>query len=161
MFFHPAFAQSYTLIGIAIVLFYGFIWGLYAVAVKVALKGIDSRVGFSVVSIYTVAALFILILFKGQPGKCLEMPVSGWAATIVSGITGIALGHVLYYISIRRLGSTTPSLVQLSQPFVVAIFSYPLFGESLSVLQWVFGIALVAGSALAIISEKDLAPPII
>ena len=160
MFFHPAFTHSYTIIGIAIILLYGFIWGLYAVAVKVSFRGIDSRIGFSVVSIYTVIALFILTFFMGRPGKCLEMPVSGWASVIISGITGIALGHVLYYVSIRRLGSTTPSLVQLAQPFIVVVISYFIFGESLNVLQWVFGIVLVAGSALAIISEKGLASPI-
>ncbi|MBN2018815.1 MAG: DMT family transporter [Sedimentisphaerales bacterium] len=158
MFFHPAFTCSYTIIGIAIMLLYGFIWGLYAVAVKAALKDIDARVGFSVVSIYTIVSLFILILFKGRPSRCLEMPFSGWAAVIVSGIVGIAVGHVLYYISIRRLGSTTPSLVQLAQPFVVVVISYVIFGESLSALQLIFGVVLIAGSALAILSKRTPLP---
>ena len=159
--FHPAFMKSFTKIGIAIVLLYGLIWGFYAVAVKIAFRNIDSRTGFSVVSIYTTIGLFILILFKGQPAKCLEMSAAGWTATVVSGITGIALGHVLYYTSIRRLGSTTPSLVQLTQPFVVAIISYFTFKEALNPLQWVFGTFLIAGSALAILAEKKLAPPTI
>jgi drug/metabolite transporter (DMT)-like permease len=89
------------------------------------------------------------------------MPFVGWTATVVSGITGIALGHVFYYISIRRLGSTTPSLVQLAQPFIVVVVSYFVFSESLNVLQWVFGIILVAGSALAILAEKNSASPTI
>jgi len=156
MLFHPAFMQSYTKIGIAIILLYGFIWGFYAVAVKIAFRGIDSRTGFSVVSVYTVVGLFVLMLFIGEPQKCLEMPLAGWAATVVSGITGIALGHVLYYTSIRRLGSTTPSLVQLAQPFVVVVISYFVFSEALNPLQWIFGILLIIGSASAIIAERDL-----
>ena len=159
MFFHPAFTHSYTIIGIAMVMLYGLIWGLYAVAVKVAFRGIDSRIGFSVVSIYTVVALFILTMFMGQPQKCLEMPFGGWAAVVISGVTGIALGHVLYYISIRRLGATTPSLVQLAQPFIVVVISYFIFSEKLSVPQLVFGVVLVAGSALAILAKKDTATP--
>ena len=159
MFFHPAFPHSYTIIGIAMIMLYGLIWGLYAVAVKVAFRGIDSRIGFSVVSIYTVVALFILTMFMGQPQKCLEMPVGGWAAVVISGVTGIALGHVLYYISIRRLGATTPSLVQLAQPFIVVVISYFIFSEKLSVPQLVFGVVLVAGSALAILAKKDTATP--
>jgi drug/metabolite transporter (DMT)-like permease len=161
MLFHPAFMQSYTKIGIAIVLLYGLIWGLYGVAVKIAFRDIDSRAGFSVVSVYTVAGLFVLTLFMGEPQRCLEMPFVGWAATVVSGITGIALGHVLYYTSIRRIGSTTPSLVQLAQPFVVAVISYFVFSEVLNPLQWVFGIVLIIGSASAIAAEKDLSPPTI
>ena len=154
MFFHPAFARSYTIIGIAIIMLYGFIWGFYALSVKVAFRGIDSRIGFSVVSIYTVVAIFILTLFMGQPQKCLEMPVSGWTATVVSGVTGIALGHVFYYVSIRRLGSTMPSLVLLTQPFVVVVISYFVFNESLNWLQLVFGVVLVIGSGLAITAES-------
>jgi drug/metabolite transporter (DMT)-like permease len=159
MFFHPAFTHSYTIIGIVIVILYGIIWGLYAIAVKVAFRGIDSRIGFSVVSIYTVVALFILTMFMGQPGKCLEMTFNGWFAVIVSGVTGIAMGHVFYYISIRRLGPTTPSLVQLAQPFIVVVFSYFLFSEKLSVPQLVFGVVLVAGSALAILAKRDSSSP--
>ncbi len=159
MLFHPAFMQSYTKIGITIVLLYGLIWGFYGVAVKIAFRDIDSRTGFSVVSIYTVAGLFVLILFRGRPAESLQMPTAGWVATIVSGIVGIALGHVLYYTSIRRIGSTVPSLVQLAQPFVVGIISYFVFSEALNPMQWVFGIVLVAGSALAISAEKNLSPP--
>jgi len=161
MFFHPAFTHSYTIIGLALVVLYGLIWGFYAIAVKVAFRGIDSRIGFSVVSIYTVVALFLLTMFMGQPQKCLEMPFSGWNAVIISGVTGIALGHVFYYISLRRLGPTTPSLVQLAQPFIVVVISYFVFSEKLSVPQLVFGVVLVAGSALAILAKKGTATPTI
>ena len=159
MFFHPAFTHSYTIIGIAIIMVYGLIWGSYAVAVKVAFRGIDSRIGFSVVSIYTVIALSILTAFMGQPSKCLELSFYGWNAIVISGVTGIALGHVLYYISLRRLGTTTPSLVQLAQPFIVVVISYFVFSEKLSVPQLIFGVILVAGSALAILAKRDADSP--
>jgi drug/metabolite transporter (DMT)-like permease len=154
IYFHPAFTHSYTITGIVIVLCYGFIWGLYSISVKVLLKGIDSRIGFSVISIYTFTTLLVGILFKGELHKCLVMPFWGWASVIVSGILGIAVGHVLYYVSIRRLSAATSSLTQLAQPFIVAAISFFIFGESLTILQWIFGIVLVAGSAMAIIAEK-------
>jgi drug/metabolite transporter (DMT)-like permease len=87
------------------------------------------------------------------------MPVWGWVSTIVSGILGIAVGHVLYYISIRRLGSTTPSLVQLAQPFIVVVVSYFVFGELFNIPQLIFGVILVAGSATALLAEKGLLQP--
>ena len=157
--FHPAFTHSYTIIGIAIIMLYGVIWGSYAIAVKVMFRGIDSRIGFSVVSIYTVIAIFILTLVLGHPGKCLELSFNGWFAVIISGITGIALGHVFYYISLRRLGPTTPSLVQLAQPFIVVVISYFAFNEKLSTPQLVFGAVLIAGSALAILAKRDADSP--
>jgi drug/metabolite transporter (DMT)-like permease len=168
MFFHPDFAIatpggpeftiSFTLIGIAIILLYGLLWGFYGVAVKIAFRDIDSRTGFSVVTIYTVVAMFILTFFMGRPEKCLEMPALGWISTVVSGILGIAIGHVLYYTSIRRLGSTTPSLVQLAQPFIVVVISYFVFSELFNIPQLIFGVILVAGSATAILSEKGQEP---
>ncbi len=159
MVFHPAFTHSYTIIGIAIIMLYGIIWGSYAIAVKVMFRGIDSRIGFSVVSIYTVIAIFILTMFLGQPSKCLELSFYGWNAIVISGVTGIALGHVFYYISLRRLGATTPSLVQLAQPFIVVVISYFVFSEKLNVPQLIFGVVLVAGSALAILAKRDADSP--
>jgi drug/metabolite transporter (DMT)-like permease len=155
MFFHPAFTHPYTITGIVIIMAYGLIWASYAIAVKIMFRGISSRIGFSVVSIYTVIAIFILTMFMGKPGQCLELSLNGWLAVIVSGITGIALGHVLYYIAIRRLGPTTPSLVQLAQPFIVVVISYFVFSEKFSMPQMVFGLVLIAGSALAILAKRD------
>ncbi len=156
-FYKHDFALSYTIMGIVIILSSAFVWAIYTITVKVAMRDINSRIGFSVISIYTVAGLFILAIFNGEPSKCLEMPVAAWVSTVISGITAIALGHVLYYVAIRGLGVTIPSLVLLSQPFVVVIISHLLYSESLNLTQGIFGIVLLAGSALAILAKKDLA----
>lgn len=158
---NPSVHKPLTITGIIIVLLYDFIWGFYAIAVKVSMKNIDSRIGFSVISIYTTAGLAIPMMLFGKAGQMLEMPFTGWLVAVVSGITGIGLGHVFYYVSIHRLGSTVSALSLLAQPFVVIIFSYILFGEKLTAVQWLFGIVLVAGSAMAIIAEKapDLTEP--
>ncbi len=155
MLFHPASAHSYTLIGTTIILVYGLIWGFYALSVKVMFRGIDSRIGFSVVSIYTIVPLVILSFIFGQPQKSFDMPAWGWAAAIFSGITGIALGHVLYYISIHRLGATTPSLILLTQPFVVVVISFFIFDEKMTFLQIISGIILISGAAMAILAKKE------
>jgi drug/metabolite transporter (DMT)-like permease len=161
MLSNPTLAKSYTITGIIIILLYDFVWGFYAVAVKASMRDTDSRIGFSIISLYTVAGLAIPALLFGRPAECLELSLASWAAVIVSGIIGIGLGHVFYYVSIRRLGATISSLVLLSQPFAVIVLSYVLFGESLSVLQWVFGIILAAGSALVILSKKETSLPTI
>ncbi len=159
MLFKYDFQESHTIIGTVIALLFAFMWGLYTVAVKVSMRDVNSRIGFSVISIYTVVGLSVLAMFVGKPGQCLVMPLKVWAAAAVSGIIAIGLGHVLFYVSIHRLGATIPSLVQLSQPFMVIIFSYLLFGESFNALQVIFGIVLLVGSAAAIIAEKDVTLP--
>jgi drug/metabolite transporter (DMT)-like permease len=69
---------------------------------------------------------------------------------------GIALGHVLYYIAIQRIGATIPSLVILTQPFIVLVMSYFIYGESLNLPQLLFGTALISGSALALWAQQHL-----
>ncbi len=111
MCFKEDFAAAGTLTGIALTLAMGFMWGVYIISVRIAFRDIDSRHGFSVISIYTMAGLFILTLLFGDLVDCMQIGLRQWTIVVISGILGIALGHVLYYIAIRRIGATIPSLV--------------------------------------------------
>ena len=79
-----------------------------------------------------------------------------WACVVISGVISIAMGHVLFYIAIKRIGATIPGLALLSTPFIVLAISYIAFGETLSLFQWLFGFVLLAGSALAIWAQQHL-----
>ncbi|MHC4546713.1 MAG: EamA family transporter, partial [Planctomycetota bacterium] len=129
---------------------------LYTISAKIAFKDIDSQHGFSVTSIYTVAGLCVLALLFGDLQKCVTMGAWRWACVVISGVTAISLGHVLYYVAIKRIGATIPSLVILSQPFIVLAISNIVFGESLNALQLLFGVALLIGSALALWAQQHL-----
>ena len=79
---------------------------------------------------------------------------------MISGIMSISLSHVLYYAVLRRIGATILSLVLLSTPFIVLAISNVFFGEFLNLPQWLFGLVLLAGSALAIWAQQHLTPPL-
>jgi drug/metabolite transporter (DMT)-like permease len=149
-------AATRTITGIVIALVTAFIWGVYTVSVRIAFRDIDSRSGFSVISIYTVVGLCVLAVLFGRPQDCVAMGLWQWTCVLISGVMCIALGHVLYYAAIKRIGATIPSLVILSQPFAVLAMSNVVFGESLNVFQLVFGVVLLAGSALAIWAQQHL-----
>jgi drug/metabolite transporter (DMT)-like permease len=131
-------------------------WAAYTLSVKVALRDIDSRSGFSVISIYTVIGLFILAAIFGRLSDCLEMPAWPWACVVISGVTSIALSHVFYYTAMKRIGATVPALVILAQPFAVFAISHIVFGEILTGLQLFFGLVLLAGAACAIWAQQHL-----
>lgn len=158
LFFKEDFATSKTIVGVVIALGTSIMLALYPISVKIAFKDVDSRAGFSVISIYTVFGLFVLALIFGRPTDCVEMGAWPWACVVISGVTAIGLGHVLYYVAIKRIGATIPALVILSQPFTVFAISNIFFGESLNELQWLFGAVLLAGSALAIWAQRHLKP---
>jgi drug/metabolite transporter (DMT)-like permease len=149
-------AATRTITGIVIALATAFMWGIYTISVRIAFRDTDSRSGFSVISIYTVAGLCVLGLLFGRPQDCVTMGGRQWAYVVISGVVCIAFGHVLYYAAMRRIGATIPALVILSQPFAVLAMSNVVFGESLNVFQLVFGVVLLAGAALAIWAQQHL-----
>ena len=150
------FAERTTIIGIILALFAAFFWAVYTLTVRAAFKQADSRISFAVICIYTVLGLGLLELIFGEFAESLHMGVRQWLYLIISGIIPIAISHVLYYMAIKRIGATIPSLVLLASPFTVLAGSYIVFGETLSALQVVFGLVLIAGSALAIWAQEHL-----
>ena len=156
LYYKEDFAAAGTLTGIALALAMAFMWAVYIVSVRIAFKDIDSRHGFSVLSIYTVGGLFVLALLFGELGDCVKMGVWQWACVVISGATAIALSHTLYYAAMKRIGATIPALVMLAQPFIVLAISSVVFGESLNAFQLLFGVVLLAGSGLAIWAQEHL-----
>jgi drug/metabolite transporter (DMT)-like permease len=159
LYFQEDFAARGTLIGIAIALMEAFMWGVYTIAVRIAFRDSDSRSSFSVMSMYTVVGLWICALLLGKPEQALDMDARAWLAVVFSGVTSIALAHVFYYAALRRIGATIPMLVILAQPFVVFGMSSIIFHERLSGIQLLFGVVLLAGSALSIWAQQHLRTP--
>lgn len=158
VFFREGFAPIGTHIGILLALSQGLMWGVYTISVKTAFKDIDSRSGFSVISIYTTAGLWVCTSILGQPGEAYGMSIRPWLAVVFSSVTGIALAHVLYYAAIKRIGATIPMLVVLAQPLVVFSLSSVIFSERLTGVQLLSGAVLLAGSALSIWAQQHLRP---
>jgi len=156
LYYKEDFAAAGTLTGIILALGMAFMWAVYIISARIAFKDIDSRHCFSVISIYTVAGLFLLALLFGQIGDCVKMGAWQWVCVVISGATAIALSHTLYYSAMRRIGATVPGLVMLAQPFIVLAISSVVFRESLNVFQLLFGVVLLAGSGLAIWAQEHL-----
>jgi len=149
-------AEAKAMSGIIIALAAAFMWGVYTVSARIAFREIDSRQGFSVISIYTVAGLALSALLFGGLEDCTHVGAWQWACIVISGVTAIAFAHTLYYAAMRRIGATIPALVILAQPLVVLGISNVVFGESLNGVQLLFGLVLLAGAALAIWAQQDL-----
>jgi drug/metabolite transporter (DMT)-like permease len=156
VYFKEDFTAAGTRIGIAIALAEALMWGVYAVSVKVALRDIDSRSGFSVISLYTTAGLWLCAILLGHPGRAMHLDAAAWTAIVVSAILSIALAHVLFYAAIRRIGATIPMLVNLSLPFTVFSMSRIIFHERLDTLQLLSGVVLLIGSASSIWAQQHL-----
>jgi drug/metabolite transporter (DMT)-like permease len=158
LYFSGGISSQAQLVGIMIGLTQALTWGLYTISVRICVRGIDSRVSFAVISIYTTAGLWVCAGLFGRPAQALALSVGGWVAVVVSAVTAIALGHVFYYTAIQRIGATIPMLVILAQPFLVFSMSSVFFHERLNALQLVCGVILLLGSASSIWAQQHLKP---
>ena len=131
-------------------------WACYTLLAKVMFKNVDSRLSFSVITIYMTAGLGMLAVLFGHPGQLLDMNVKGWFNLVTSGISAIALAHVFYYIAIQRIGATIPAMTLLATPFCTIIASRLIYGEILTGAQLAFGAVLIIGAAAAILAQRDL-----
>lgn len=157
--FKEGLTATSTLTGIVLTLVMAFMWAVYILSAKIAFKDIDSRQGFSVLTIYTVVGLSLLAFRFGELEACVQMEPKQWAIVAGSGITSIAFAHVLYYTAMRRIGATIPALIVLVQPFIIFAISRIVFNESLNIYQILFGAILLLGSALAIWAQQHLKRP--
>ena len=153
----PEFSVVGSMTGVMLALSAAACWGVYAVLVRICFVNVNSQSGFSVVSLYTAAGLWLAAVCFGHISQCLSLSLNLWLILTISGIISIAIAHVLFYAAVRRMGATLPGLVILVQPFLVLLMSHLVFGESMSLIQLLFGVVLTSGAACAIWAQKHLA----
>jgi len=165
-----------TLVGIVLAICSGAGFAGYALAVRHWMHGVSAIQSFAAISLYTAIGTVGVMLVLGDRGgltalELLEKPCVLWGAPTVQGdgrvvlpggqfslllisaVIGIALGHVFYYYSISRLGLAVAAGVVQLQPFFVSLGSLMLFGETLTVPQWVCGSVAVGGAVMILIVQ--------
>ncbi|MDY7110349.1 MAG: DMT family transporter [Planctomycetota bacterium] len=122
----------------------------YGLAVRKFMHGVNSILAFATICLYTGAAMVLLMLVIGRDAGLEAVRLPGWQLPmlLLSSVIGIALGHVLYYMSIARLGVAVSAGVLQLHPFAVAIGSLFLFREILTGWQWLGGCVAVLGAVL-------------
>lgn len=146
-----------TMTGILIIFFCGAGLGLYGVSVRYVMHGLHPLMVFGFVSAYTSIGL-IAMAPLGEPSSVLRLNPLPMAVLVASSLTGIAAAHGLYYIAIQRIGVAICSLMLMATPLVSSLGAYLLLGENLTLIQWVGGAVLLAGSTLAVNAQSHLAP---
>ena len=154
--FKKDFAQIKTLTGICLAIGASLAFAVYAISARIYFKKTDSRLAFSITSIYTTIGLAVLMFWWGDIRGSFSLNTWQWVCIVISAITGISLGHPLYYAAMKRIGATIPSLILLAQPFTVLAISYFAFHESMNIPQLLSGAILLTGSAIAIWAQEHL-----
>ncbi len=153
-----------TLFGVILAITSGAGFAAYALAVRHWMHGINAIQSFAAISLYTAVGMVALMLALGDRAGLTALDLVGqpvgsggsrlwidqFSLLLISALIGIAFGHVAYYFSIARLGLAVSAGVVQLQPFFVSIGSLMLFGERLTIPQWLSGGVAVAGAGLVL-----------
>jgi drug/metabolite transporter (DMT)-like permease len=138
------------ILGLVIVVFTAAAYAGYGVAVRRYMARYPVRQSFAVISLYTSAALVLLMLCFGNLSSIQHISPALWANLMLSALVGIAFGHVLYYRGIHRLGPVVSSGIMLATPFVTYLGAAVFLGERLSRMELGGGALVVIGGALLV-----------
>lgn len=132
-----------------------------------ALVGLELKIWIAnrLTPLFTVTIVFSLVSVFLFPAVLLSGPnISGdpgfleWLVLIGSGLLGIAGGQALYYYLIPQLGIIPASSVQLLVPFLTGVFSFFLFGETITFLQLLGGLLLLGGCQTVLLQKRKFMP---
>lgn len=137
-----------TLAGIFIILFCSIFFGLYAVSVRMFMRGLPPIVAFGVVSQVVSVGTFSAMWVMGNPADLLVMPTDGWLLLLASSLLGIAMGHFFLYTAVGRLGASITTGVQSVTPFITVALAAAFLGETLTGWEWLAGITMVMGALI-------------
>ncbi|MCC6660904.1 MAG: DMT family transporter [Phycisphaerales bacterium] len=163
--------EGATLAGVLMAIASGAGFAAYSLAVRHFMHGVNAFQAFAAISLYTAVGTTVLMVAFGDRHGAAAWPlvheaaaVGGWpipggqmTMLLLSAVIGIALGHVFYYYSIQRLGVAVSAGVIQLQPFLVAVASLSLFGERLSLQQWVSGCVAVVGAGVILWAQRAAA----
>lgn len=131
-------------------------WSFVGITVKL---WIDNRLTplFTVTTVFTLVTIFMLpMVFFSGPHVLGTPGFLKWMVLIGSGLLGIAGGQALFYYLLPVLGIITASSAQLLVPFLTGIFSFLLFGEKITPLQFIGGILLLGGCQIVLWQKQRL-----
>lgn len=154
----PAGHNTDFTLGITLAITSGLLYAGYALSVRKFMVGMNPIAAFAVVSQYTAVMLVVPMLFISRQSGLYILDLQGRELLLLglSALIGIGIGHTLYFYAISRLGVAVSAGVVQLQPITVSIGSLLIFGEALTLGQWLTGILAVAGAALMLYTQHKL-----
>lgn len=140
-------------LGVIWILLCGALFGLYMVAVRQCLSNIDPLLAFGVVANYVSMGTLAGMLMLGDVGSIRTQTPFSWMLMAASSLLGIALGHIMMYTAVQRLGAAITSCCQTLMPFLTAAIASVILAEALTTGQWLGGSVMVVG-AIVLLSLK-------
>lgn len=154
----PEFGTSGNTLGVVLALGAGSLFACYGLAVRRYLRDHPPIASFAAISQISAGFMLALMLMLGRSrgAEALALSDSDLFWLILSAIIGIALGHVLFYVAMSRLGVAAANGVIQLQPFGAALGAMVLFSEPMTRGQWIGGVLAVAGAIVILLVQAKV-----
>ncbi|HHY40375.1 MAG TPA: DMT family transporter [Syntrophaceticus sp.] len=157
-----------TLVGLALVA--GISWGkINTIGIIAALAGalfcsgyvmisnksmekLDEAVSSAFICLFTAVPLFLLGSANGT--LQFQMSAEGWLFCIASGVI-VSIALFAFMAGMKRIGSTTASVLCTLELVIAVLFSALLLSEKLTALQLLGGAVILIGTVLVITAKKE------
>jgi|GEM_PF-2437074 len=140
--------------GVLLVMIFALCWSIYHICIKNYIRHIDSTRGCSIVMTFGLIPVALLAWILGKPCLFTQLPQKVLVLLFLSSVFNLYLPHVGIYWVIRRVGVTITQTALLGTAFVTAIFSWIIYSEKLSSMQWVSGLVLIFGAILVLTAQR-------
>lgn len=127
----------------------GIAWGIYSILGKNIQSPLQST---STNFFYSVLFIVIFSFFLQHP---LHLNASSFWFAFISGAITSGIGYVLWYVVVKKIQTTTASIVQLSVPILSTIGGIFFLNEQLTFQLILATIIILSGIAISNIKRKE------
>lgn len=130
-------------------------WGMSPVFVKRGLSEGGSSLHAAIMTVSISSSLYWLVLIvRDSPGG-LFSSLSLWdiGLFLFAGLVGTAIGRLLYYAGVRRIGSSIANAGANTRPLFASILAIAFIGENVTVGHGIGVLVLVVGLVVLTLSK--------
>jgi drug/metabolite transporter (DMT)-like permease len=150
--------DTQTIAGDGLVLVCSICWASYTVFSRPFLTRMSALQLTTITMLLGVPPLVLVSLPQLLAQDWARITWQAWAGVAFSAVTAIAIGYVIWYRSVQRVGGARTAVYSNLIPIVAMISAYLLLGERLNILQ-IAGAAVVLAGVWTARDVKQEAPP--
>ncbi len=136
----------------------GTFFAAYFFAVKPLMKVASPYTAYAAVSTLSAAALVavMLVLAEDSGAGAFELNAFQWLLLIASSVVALCMGHSLFYVGLKRLGTTASTAVIQLQPVTIALGSMAMGYDRLTIAQWLAAALAIAGALTILRTQHNM-----
>ncbi len=126
------------------------VWGLVYTIDQRILSAVSPFGLLFIDSVLTMLIMLPFVIFDSQALKPLFHSSSKTFILMISSVALAALAGFLIFSGIKRIGAAEASIIEISYPFFVILFTYLIFKSKLNIYFLLGGLLVFLGSAIII-----------